>query len=83
MMAENSKVGMAITKLLPVDIVRSDEPRAEIFLADGTKLLIRTVVMNVKRMDGQYNTDGTPAYAVNHQTIIMVEAPDTLKRLPQ
>lgn len=67
-------------ELAPIDIVREDTPWSEIYLADGSKIRARLVILGIQRAVGQYNPDGTPAYMLQHQMVLHTISPDTLKK---
>jgi hypothetical protein len=51
-------------------------------LSDGTMLKVKTIVLNVARLD-EYGPDGTPLYQFQAQQVVTVQAPDSLKRKVQ
>ncbi len=48
-------------------------------LADGSEVKIRTILVSAKRREGEHGPDGMPAYDLNFQQIMHVDAPDHLK----
>lgn len=44
-------------------------------LEDGTEVRNRTILVSVKRREGQFHEDGSPVYDLNFQQIVHIEAP--------
>ena len=63
-----------------VDIVSSKDGWSEFNLADGTIIRAKAVVLDVKRMLDQYNTDGEPIYELQLTMINQTRVPDKLKK---
>ncbi len=50
-------------------------------LSDGTKLKVRLIVRGVKRLNNQFEPDGTPVYVVNSMNIVRtVDVPEGVKK---
>ncbi len=58
------------------------EPWSEYTLADGSILKLKTVVTEVVRVEGQYDNEGNPTYVVRSGNVLVVSAPDNLRRGP-
>lgn len=56
-----------------VDIIESTERFSEVRLYDGTTLRTKLVVTEVTRLDGQWDNDGNPVYAVKSNNIVVVD----------
>jgi hypothetical protein len=52
----------------------------EYLAEDGTLLRVKLVATEVVRLDGQYDQEGNPVYILNSTNVMVVEAPDDLKR---
>lgn len=52
----------------------------EYLLDDGTVVRFKAVVTSVQRLEGLYDADGNPAYVVNSSNIVVVSAPDDLRK---
>jgi hypothetical protein len=64
-----------------VGVSESTERWTEIKLDDGTALRLKPVVLEALRIDGQYDPDGNPMYALKaNQVMIVVNAPDHLRK---
>jgi hypothetical protein len=64
----------------PVDVVSSKEGWSEFQLADGTVIRAKTVLLDVKKMVGQFNQDGEPVYELQLTMVNQARVPDGLKR---
>ena len=49
-------------------------------LEDGTTLRMKAVVSDIVRLDGEYDQEGNPIYLVKAGNMVVVKAPDNLKR---
>ena len=67
-------------KMEPVDIVSSKEAWTEYELADGTVIRVKAVVLDVKKVIGQYSPEGDPIYVTQSTLVQQVRAPDSLKK---
>lgn len=74
--------GMGLVEGTPVPILESTERWTEIRLEDGTTLRVKPVVMAVTRLDGRYDPDGNPMYALQAGQAMTANAPDHLRKLP-
>ena len=63
-----------------VEIKESREQWSSVDLADGTTIRLKTVVVEVKRSEEEYDAEGNPAYRVRSQIIFDVRAPDKLRK---
>jgi uncharacterized OB-fold protein len=64
-----------------VGIKETIERWTEVNLEDGSVLRIKPVVVAVVRIDGQYDAEGNPMYAVRGgQALALVSVPESLKR---
>lgn len=66
----------------PVQVVESTERWSDVKLDDGTTLRIKPVVMAVSRIDGHYDQEGNPMYAVQAGQAMTANAPDHLRKPP-
>jgi hypothetical protein len=79
------KIKVNMPGIGPVDgtevaVLESNERWTDIKLDDGATLRIRPVVMAVTRLDGRYDPQGNPMYAVQAQQVMTVSAPDVLRQ---
>jgi hypothetical protein len=66
-----------------VPVEESNERWTDLTLQDGTKMRIKTTVVNVARVDGIYDPQGNPLYIVNGlPTMVIMEVPEKLKQKP-
>jgi hypothetical protein len=63
-----------------IDIVGSKDGWSEFTLADGTILRTKAVVLDVKKMVGQYNPEGEPIYEMQLTMVSQSRAPEKLKK---
>lgn len=64
-----------------VAISESTERWSDIKLEDGTVLRLKPSVFSAIRIDGQYDQDGNPMYAVKStNAMVIVSAPDHLRK---
>ena len=60
------------------------EPEHEGFnsyiLADGTRLKLKTVILEIVRLDSEFNQAGEPVYVVRSQNVLAAVVPDSLKK---
>jgi hypothetical protein len=60
----------------------SGENWNEYLVDDGTVVRIKLVVTEVARIEGEYDADGNPAYAIRSANVTAISAPDELRRQP-
>lgn len=58
----------------PVKIVKREEPWCVLELADGSILRARLNIENVRRVEGQYDANGKPAYNFDAGHVILLTA---------
>jgi hypothetical protein len=63
---------------VPVD--RAQEEWSQYFLADGTVVRLKPVVLRVLRIPGEYDEEGNEALLVRSQNLMVVDSPDEKKR---
>ncbi len=63
-----------------VDIESSKDGWSEYNLADGTIIRAKAVLLDVKKMTGQYNADGEPVYELQITMVNQARVPDKLKK---
>jgi hypothetical protein len=63
-----------------VDIVSSKDGWGEFTLADGTLIRAKAVLLDVKKMVGQFNVDGEPIYELQLTMVNQARVPDQLKK---
>ena len=56
------------------------EPWNRYSLEDGTTMKMKVVLLDVKRIEGEYSEDGNPVYQIQAQYIMGIDAPDNLKK---
>lgn len=73
--------GLGLVEGTSVTITESLERWTEIRLADGAVLRVKPVVMSVVRIDGRYDPQGNPIYAVTGgQTMVVDSVPEHLRQ---
>ncbi len=63
-----------------VDILTSREQWSEFDLADGSKIRLKPVVVEVRRHKRKYTDSGDPLYEVKSAMIFDTRAPDKLRK---
>jgi hypothetical protein len=67
-----------------VQVEESNEKWSEFKLEDGTIFRIKVNVVNAVRVDGEYDPQGNPMYALNMVPVMaLIEAPARLKKKVQ
>lgn len=67
-----------------VSVEESSEKWSEYNLADGAKIRIKQLVVQVIRLDGQYDPEGNPMYTVKGSPVMVVsDVPEDLKQKKQ
>lgn len=49
-------------------------------LEDGTTIRLKAVVTDIVRLNGEYDQEGNPVYIVKSGNMMVVKAPDELKK---
>jgi hypothetical protein len=63
-----------------IDIVASKEGWSEYTLVDCAVIRSKGVILDVKKMIGQYNIDGEPIYILQLTIVNQARVPDSLKK---
>jgi len=63
-----------------IDVMEAVEKWNDIQLADGTFLRLKSAITRVLRVDDVYDPEGNPMYVVQSAQLLVVKAPDALKR---
>jgi hypothetical protein len=64
-----------------VQVAEATERWSEVTLEDGTVLRVKPNVMSAIRVDGQYDAEGNPVYAVKGSQVVMIAStPSNLRR---
>jgi len=63
-----------------MDIVSSKDGWSEYTLADGAVIRVKGVLLDVKRLIGQYKPDGEPIYVMQITMVNQARVPDNLKK---
>jgi hypothetical protein len=67
-----------------VPVEKSDERWSEFTLADGTILRVKSMVASAIRVDGQFDPEGNPMYAVRTaNAMVIVSVPEELRQKAQ
>ena len=64
----------------PVDIVSSKDGWSEYTLSDGTVIRAKGVLLDVKKMTGQFNPEGEPIYVLQLTMVNQARVPEQLKK---
>lgn len=63
-----------------VNVEEATERWTDIRLADGSQIRIKTVILGVLRLEGQYDGDGNPLYQLKANQVMTVNSPDHLRK---
>ena len=63
-----------------IDVQQAREEWNQYLLADGSVVKLKIVVTEVWRIEGEYDADGNPIYQVRSGHVMVVNAPDTLRK---
>lgn len=63
-----------------IDVQNSQESWSQYLLGDGTTLKLKVVVTEVWRVEDAYDSDGNPQYVVKSGNILVVNAPDEVRK---
>ena len=67
-----------------VSVVESTERWSEVTLEDGTVFRLKPTVISAVRIDGEYDLEGNPMYALKAQPLVsLVSVPEHLRRPPK
>jgi hypothetical protein len=66
-------VNGAMVEATRMQVVKAEERGNEYFLADGTVVAIRTVLVSLYRVEGQSDQDGQPVYQCRTQLIVTAD----------
>ena len=58
----------------------STERWTEVKLSDGTTLRTKPVILGVVRVEGHYDADGNPLYALKANAVMTADVPEHLKK---
>ncbi len=67
-------------KRIPVPIKKSEEHWSQYTLSDGTVIRVRPILIDVNRVDGQYNQAGEPVYELKSGGVMDVKVPERLRK---
>ncbi len=66
-----------------VEVSNSQENWSQYLLSDGSVLKLKQVVTEVWRVVGEYDADGNPTYVLKSGGVLVVNAPDEVRRPQQ
>ena len=72
--------GQAPKEITNVEITSAKEPWAEYELSDGTRVKAKLVIVEIGRVEGEFDEAGNPRYAVKATLIMHPEVPEALKK---
>jgi hypothetical protein len=49
-------------------------------LEDGSSIRMKAVVSEIIRLEGEFDSEGNPVYLVKSTNVLVIKAPDNLKR---
>lgn len=65
---------------LTLDFEAKGEAWSHYTLEDGATMKMKVILLDVKRIEGEYSEDGNPVYQISAQYIMGIDAPDNLKK---
>ena len=63
-----------------VGVEEATERWTDILLADGSQIRIKTVILGVVRLVGNYDNDGNPMYQLKANQVMTVSSPEHLQK---
>ena len=63
-----------------IEVNEATERWNEYQLSDGTVIRLKVVVVEVSRIEGEYDADGNPSYIMKSGNIMTVNSPDNLRK---
>ena len=63
-----------------IEVHQTNEHWNDYLLRDGTVLKMKTIVSEVWRVVGEYDSDGNPIYFVRSSNVLNINAPDELRK---
>lgn len=63
-----------------IDVQSANESWSQYLLGDGTSLKLKVVATEIWRVVDAYDNDGNPQYIVKSGNILVVNAPDELRK---
>ena len=66
-----------------VEVTNAQEAWNQYLLSDGSVLRTKAVVTEVFRLVDEYDADGNPVYVLRSGGVLVVNAPDSLRKSPQ
>ena len=72
--------GSGLVDAVEVEVAESTERWTDITLTDGSTIRLKTVVLGVLRIEGQYDPDGNPLYQLKVNQVMVASAPPGLKK---
>ena len=63
-----------------VDVQSSQESWSQYLLGDGASLKLKAVVTEIWRIIDHYDADGNPMYIVRSSNVLVVNAPDDIRK---
>jgi hypothetical protein len=63
-----------------IDIQQSNELWNQYLLGDGTVIKMKLIATEVWRVEGEWDSEGNPAYIVKSSNVVTVNAPESLRR---
>ncbi len=72
--------GLGLVDGTEVQILESLDRWTEVKLDDGTTLRVKPIVVSVARIDGRYDQNGNPMYALQASQAMTANSPDHLRQ---
>lgn len=60
------------------DAEKGGEQTSVYAISDGTSMRVRAIVSKIVRIDGEYNSDGTPVYIQQVNNLVSTSSPEGL-----
>ncbi len=65
---------------IEVYMISSDEKWSSITLEDGTTIRLKPTATQVIKVEGEYDQDGNPIYLTKFANVMVIDAPESLRR---
>jgi hypothetical protein len=63
-----------------VKVVSANEPWAEYALEDGSRIKAKAVLVDVLRIEGEYDLEGNPAYLLKANGVMSVTPQESMRK---
>ncbi|EMM80440.1 hypothetical protein [Leptospira interrogans] len=72
--------GLETKEGIKVNFISAEEPWSTYTLDDGTKLRVKQNLVQIYRIDGEYDSLGNPMYVTQFIPVLLADPPEGLKK---